>query len=272
MSLTAFLPAPSAARLSPQQIAIAATGAMLAPMLPTAIAVVLDPRLLNGASLWLKPLHFQMSLAIHMGTLAILMPFVSHRWRESRFVRWPMLAAAFSAMLEVAYISFQAARGRASHFNESTDLEYSAYLLMGIGAVALVVASAVIGIAIWRSTPANRSSFFRQGAAYGLILGSILTLLIAGYMGGLKGHLIGPVQSDAFGLPFLGWSTRSGDLRVPHFFATHAMQVLPVLGLIADWRGDRGGSWLMPSLATIYTLAVAAFFAQAMAGQPLIPM
>ena len=272
MSLTTYLPATGHLRLTPQQIAIATTAAMLAPILPTVAAVALDPRLLNGASLWLKPLHFQMSLAIHMATLALVMPWVSPSWQNARLLRWPLLAGAFSALLELFYMSYQAARGRASHFNDATPLEYTAYLLMGIGAVTIVAASGIVGFAVWRSMPAQRTSRLSQGIASGLILGSISTLIIGGYLGGLKGHLIGAVQSDAFGLPFLGWSTRSGDLRVPHFFATHAMQVLPLLGFVADWQGWRGGSWLMPALATIYLLAVVALFVQALAGQPLIPM
>ena len=262
-------PALAAWRLDPQRIATATTAAMLAPMLPTAIALAADPRLLNGATLWLKPLHFQMSLALHFATLALLLPLASAAWRQSRLVRWMMLAAALSAMLEVIYITLQAARGRASHFNQETGLEIGLYALMGIGALMLVAASAIIGIAIWRSMPAKVASQFRLGAAVGLVLGSALTLVVAGYMSNSGSHLVGGQQTDANGLPFLGWATRGGDLRVPHFFATHAMQTLPVAGLLAD-RFGLTARWLITVGAALYCVAVLALFSQALMGIPLI--
>ena len=85
------------------------------------------------------------------------------------------------------------------------------------------------------------------------------------------GHLVGTPVTHA-GLPVLGWSREVGDLRVAHFFATHALHALPIVGYIA-------GCLLSPSqaravvwaAAAIYTALVAATMVQAFQGQPFLP-
>jgi len=219
---------------------------------------------------WLKPMHFELSIAIHLATLALLVPFLSETWQRSRLIRWTMLISVFANVAEVIYISLQAARGEASHFNQTSPLAFALYGLMGLGAVLIVLGSGVFGYGIWRSPAPAGSPNLHWGAALGLMLGSGATFLLAGYLSQQHGHLVGGPQTDAFGLPFLGWATRGGDLRVPHFFATHAMQALPIAGLVADRLGFLRTNWLMPAAAGLYFAAVLALFAQAVMGLPFM--
>lgn len=266
--------APSVAPLaaSVRTTAIATSGALLAFVPATFAAALTDDRLLNGAGLWLKPMHFELSLAIQSATIAVLAPLLSLAWLQSRTVRWTVTAASLASIMELLYIVLQAARGRASHFNDATPLESALYAVMGIGSLTIVAGAAVVGYALWRSPQRIGTLHLRTGAVLGLLLGTAATVVLAGYMSSLQGHLVGGPQSDAFGLPFLGWATRGGDLRVPHFFATHAIQALPIAGLLADRLvGERFG-WLMPVAAVVYSAAVAGFLVQALMGLPLIPM
>ncbi len=120
---------------------------------PALIAHGLDDRLLQGVSVWSKPLKFQAALAVHFATLVLLAPLLSSDARQSRLLSRSMLAAAAMAVLEIAYITLQAARGRASHFNIETPLEQALYSLMGVGATIIVVGSAIFGWLVWRSRP-----------------------------------------------------------------------------------------------------------------------
>lgn len=231
-------------------------------------ALLVDERLLNGISVWIKPLKFQASLALHFATLVLVSNLLSGARRRAPAFRALVAASTAAGLFEIGYIMLQAARGRASHFNYDTVLEAVMYILMGVGAVMLVVAPLVIGVWLWRDSGRSlRSDPLRLAAALGLVLSAVATLIIAGYMSGSGAHWVGDVTSDAGGLPLVGWSQRAGDLRVAHFFATHGMQVLPLLGFALRERGTRGSFYVIA--ATAGWLAItAAVFLQALLGHP----
>ncbi|HUQ35444.1 MAG TPA: hypothetical protein VM144_03610 [Aestuariivirga sp.] len=79
-----------------------------------------DARLLYGVSLWEKPSKFFLSLAIHMATLAWGMSLLPAGQQRSTGVRIASIAFIAAAIFEMAWLNFQASRGEASHFNEST--------------------------------------------------------------------------------------------------------------------------------------------------------
>lgn len=144
-------------------------------------------------------------------------------------------------------------------------MEVHLYHLMGLGAVLLVVASFVVGIQIARS--ATPWSGLKWGAVLGLIIGSVLTLITAGFMSSQPSHYLGLAHgavSDAGGLPLVGWSLSLPDLRPPHFIATHIMQGLPIVGLLADRFAPHHIRSLVFGSALVGVILVAGLFVRAL--------
>ncbi|NKX44216.1 hypothetical protein [Roseicyclus persicicus] len=249
----------------------------------TVVAVVLlalsaawglvDPRLVDGAPVWMKPLKFALSFAVLFGTLALvearLSPAVRDGW-PLRITGWVMAAAFLS---EMAYMMYQGARAEPSHFNMSTPFhEFMYTVVMAAGAVSLVVAVGVIGWIARRDRGADLGPALREGVWLGFGLSFVLTLVVAGYMSGGTGHFVGLHREGAPTLPLMGWSGVTGDLRPAHFAALHAMQVLPLLGLWLDRRGTVGAVRTVRLAAAGYAAVTLAVFVQALMGLPLIPL
>ena len=224
-----------------------------------ALAAV-DPRVLNGTGVWVKPAKFYLSLALHMLTMAFavtLLPDAIQRRRGTSLATGTM---ASMAILEQVYITWRASRAEASHFNASSPLAEALYSAMGMGAALMMVATAWIGLEVLRHGP--RHALVRAtGSSF--ILAAALTLVIGFTLGSRGSHWIGGDLTDATGLPVLGWSTTGGDLRPAHFLGLHVMQLAP----LAAWLGGARLALLATAAAT--ALCVTAY-AMALMGLPLI--
>jgi hypothetical protein len=254
-----------------QSVTLQLTALMLALLIPTALGVLFDERLTNGVNGWIKPMKFEASLAIHFGTLALLLGLMTPAVRAGRLIRWSMLTAATLGGLEVAYIMVQAGRARASHFNSATGFEEVAYALMGLGAATIVIITFIAGLILWRHPRPGVTPAMRIAAAGGLMFSGLATLVIAGYMSGTGAHWVGGVPNDAGGLPLLGWSTTAGDLRAPHFFATHAAQVVPLVAFAWERVRPNGAEKPMAVFLLLYAAFTVAVFVQALMGLPFLP-
>ena len=196
--------------------------------------LVLDKRLIDGANVWAKPLKFEVSLALHFATLALIVHALNESARASAMLWWVAVAAVIATAFEVAYIVLQASRQEASHFNVATPPRFALYALMAVGAVVITVAAGVVGGLAISAAGAALGPATRVGIGVGLIAGTVLTLIVAFRMGGALSHHVGIEPAGAARMPLTGWSLTVGDRRVPHFFATHLMQVVPLAGLLLD--------------------------------------
>jgi hypothetical protein len=246
---------------------------LLALMAPTLFAMALDQRTFLDINVWVKPLKFQVALAIYLATLAWFADWVPATVAASRWHRIFSAIVVLAVGAEVVWILGASALGTASHFNESSPLAAGLYALMGVLAVTLTSASLVYGVAILRARNSRLDPVFRLSVGIGLIATFILTVIVAGTMSNNGSHFVGGAHSDAGGLALMGWARDGGDLRVAHFFATHAMHFIPAFGLIAGRMLPAGrGRMAVLAFAGLFVALVAYAFIGALSGRPFLSM
>jgi hypothetical protein len=263
-------------------------GAMATMTVVSAGGLALDHRMLGGAPIWLKPLHFGVSFTLYAFTLAWMLS----RQTRARRAGWLVgTGIAVAATAEMAMIVFQVVRGRASHFNISTPLDSAIFDWMGvIAGVVWLATFALAALLAWQPT---EDRALRWAIRFGLVsalVGMALAFLMlanvspaevaamhAGAPTAVGGHSVG-VPDGGPGMPVTGWSTTGGDLRIPHFVGLHGLQALPLLGLLLTGlrgrftvlRDERVRTRLLSVAAVGYAGLIGLVTWQAERGQSLI--
>ena len=240
-----------------------------------ALAVLLvvapfDARTVTGLNPWVKPIKFLVSIAAYVWTLAWFTRHVSGYARAVRLVSW---GTALVFVGEMVCIVTQAARGTTSHFNNATPFDAAVFSLMGF-LIAVNTLLVAVTLALFIRPTERPAPAYLWGIRAGLLLF---------FLGSLEGiaivmnaaHTVGAPDGGP-GLPFVNWSTRSGDLRVAHFLAFHALQLLPLAGFLLsrfkpDWPRRRQIACVL-ALAVVYAACVSLVFWQALAGRPLLSL
>jgi hypothetical protein len=229
--------------------------ASLAAALVLLLLWIVDSRELGGVSVWEKPLKFFISSAIFGITYSWLGSLIH---RGSRWVRLAGVVIAISLAIELILITAVAGFGETSHFNVSSPLAIAIWSLMATFISMVLIATVILSVLIIR----DKSQVFV--VRLGLGLGSLNTAIgmglaflmtsptanqLANFQGIAGAHSVG-TNDGGPGLPFLGWSTVAGDLRVGHFFGLHSIQVAIALFVFA---------YLLPVAFRLPTLLVGNF-------------
>jgi hypothetical protein len=232
-------------------------------------AMPFDSRRILGLNPWVKPLKFEVSGIIFLLTMAVMLWAVARdgRWRRSRAV----MGWGFGVVMivEDSIIALQSARGVRSHMNYSTVTDALLFAVMGL----FIALNTVLGawlLVLWLRAKTE----WPRAVVWGVRLG--LLMLLAASAEGVRivihgGHTVGAADGGP-GLAFLNWSTGHGDLRVAHFFALHALQIFPLVGLALAATKLRVGVQVsgLFGFAAAYAWAVWWMFAEAMRGLPVL--
>lgn len=243
--------------------------ALIASMLPSALAALVDARTLNGVDAWVKPLKFQASTGLYLLSLAWFWNALPACFATTRLGRAIVWTSVSTALFEVGWITWRAALAEPSHF-ATGPFGIVMFALMGLAALALTATSPMLAYAIARHGRPAGDRTYRAAVIVALVLTFVLGAGVGIALGNNGGHWVGGAATDAGGLPVLGWSRSGGDLRVAHFFGLHAMQVLP----LAAWLLGRTGTGraVVVLLALAWTGLSVWTFVEALSGRPFLPM
>ena len=250
------------------------------------LGILVDPRTVLAQPNWAKTTKFAFSFVAYGATLLWVLELLGRQYeRVNLAVRVMGHATGGVLLFEMMLLITQAVRGRPMHFNYATPLDTALWIAMGATVYALYAVTLVglLMLAFQRLSERSLSHGIKLGlilSAVGMGLAVPMTspnavqgaALAAGQHLDLIGaHTVGGFDGGP-GLPFLGWSTQHGDLRVAHFLGLHAAQVVPLFAL---WVSRRRWSSRV-RIAAIWTgalyylgLMLLAFF-QALRGQSVV--
>ena len=232
-------------------------------------AMLLDPRLLDGAGIWVKPQKFHLSLALHFFTIAVLAQLLSPAVLKGPILMTFSYLAGLALVFEFIWVGVQAAQAKRSHFNFDTPFEALMYAGMGLGAVLLMTIAMALAVQIFRKGDRSRYGVW-LGAVVGLSAAFVSTLYFGFEMSNSSRYVGATLEGGGATVPFFGWSREYGDLRPAHFVSLHLMQSVPLAGWLADQRGWNA-KWVVGGVTAAQLALEIALFVQAKAGQPFWP-
>ncbi|WP_234323735.1 hypothetical protein [Streptomyces sp. NRRL F-2580] len=260
--------------------------------LGSAVGLLVDDRVLTGAPIWAKPFKFSVSFVAYCLSLAWMISLLDEAGpRLRRTVWWAATVVVAASAVEMVLMTLQVLRGVRSHFNGATPFDTQVYSLMGNTVVVLWLGTLVVAALLWRARIADRAT------AWSIRISTVLALTGAGLAflmtlptaeqqrldaAGVEvlergGHSVG-VPDGGPGMLLTGWSTTGGDLRIPHFFGMHALQLLPLLVLVLTalaprsrrLRDERVRVRLVFVSGAVYAAVLALLTWQALRGEPLV--
>ncbi len=233
---------------------------------------LLDSGAAQYANPWFKPIKFAISFATFVWTISMVLLHLRISPRILQAVRQTMVASITVEMLCLAAQAWRSAGAIATGGTADWVIQQMTTAMVSVNTAILVALLALfcgqrdrIGIADCAMVLAIRLSIviFLIGNAVG------------GYMLARGSHTVGATDGGP-GLPFLNWSTIGGDLRIAHFIAIHAIQIVPLAAYLL-WRMTprpelKHRRIAVYVVAAFTALLVGGTFVQAMLAHPVIAL
>jgi hypothetical protein len=225
----------------------------------------------HGVNPWIKPIKFSVSFSNFAFTVSLMLMALRIPQWQLRAARFVIVAAILLEILSLSLQAWHSAYPHSAHPLPDGLLSFTTNnMVMGITAVACWM------LVLFCANRARNEMV--DGPMVSAIRFSLVIFLlgnaVGGYMLARGSHTVGAVDGSP-GLPFVNWSIIAGDLRIAHFIAIHAIQVLPlfayILSQMAPIPALKQRRVAVAALAMIVGGAVGATFLQASMGRPLVP-
>ena len=204
----------------------------------TYILSLSDARTLHEVGIWVKPMKFMAATALLAWTTVWVTHLANAAIAHGQAYKGICLLLFVTSLFEVAYITYQASQGAASHYNTSNSWHTFLFGLMAVAAVGLTASQGWLAWEIWKTRDTSQLTV----TAWGVITGLILTFILST----VSGFLLGGNQPPAGpGLPLVGWHLHK-DIRPSHFLGVHAQQLIPLWGIFVE---RFQGTYATPALA-----------------------
>ncbi|ULQ54106.1 hypothetical protein [Flavihumibacter fluvii] len=226
------------------------------------ILIFLTSQEVRGVNAYIKPFKFFASIAVTSFTLAWVMVYL----KNQKAVRVYSRMLAITMFIELVIITGQAALGHISHFATEPLPDVILFQVMGLAITTFTLWTGWICICFFRQK--EWPIWMSEGYLWGIRLGLLFFVVFAlegFYMVVINQHTIGAPDGQP-GFPLTNWSRQNGDLRIPHFFGLHTLQLFPLLGY-----------YIFPKKNTMIIMAITWFtfivllLWQAIKGFPIIP-
>ncbi len=185
-----------------------------------------DLRTLREVGVWVKPMKFMAATALFAWTTVLLTVWVNPPLSYGQAYLGICTLLVVTSLFEVAYITYQASQGAASHYNTSDPWHAVMFGLMAIAAVGLTASQGWLAWEIWKTREADPLPV----STWGVIMGLVLTFVLSTISGFLLG---GNQPPGGAGLPLVGWHLYK-DTRPSHFLGVHAQQLIPLWAIFVD--------------------------------------
>jgi len=210
----------------------------------TYILSLKDVRTLRGVGIWVKPMKFMAATALFVWTTVWAATLANSALTYGQAYIGITALIVITSFFEVAYITYQAWQGAASHYNDSDTWHIFMFGLMGFAAVGLTASQAWLAWEIWTAHGTDPLS----ATAWSVILGLTLTFVLST----ISGFMLGGKQPPAGkGLPIVGWHFYK-DIRPSHFMGVHAQQLIPLWGMVADRFFENYATQVLAGGSTLY--------------------